>query len=61
RSEKLPPLIKRFDNKFGRLFQYNVWIFKDRSPEWVKENFPRFFKSYEEFWENRMVPGGKYH
>ncbi|KAK1947460.1 hypothetical protein P3T76_001470 [Phytophthora citrophthora] len=57
---KVPKMIQNRPNKLGRLAQYNRWIFKNKEPEYVLEKYPAFFKSYEEFFNNRMTRGYKY-
>ncbi|ETI33295.1 hypothetical protein F443_20013 [Phytophthora nicotianae P1569] len=58
---KVPSIIKNFsDNKFWRILQYNHWIFSNKTPEWVKENFPAFAKGFEKFYDNWMTWGYKY-
>ncbi|POM60680.1 Secreted RxLR effector peptide protein [Phytophthora palmivora] len=60
-AEKVPGIIKKFGDRWAyRIMQYNVWIFGNKTPEWVKANFPAYFDGYFLFYHNRMTRGYKY-
>ncbi|KAG7377686.1 hypothetical protein PHYPSEUDO_011158 [Phytophthora pseudosyringae] len=58
---KVPYFVKKFpDSWAGRILQYNAWIWKSRTPEWVEKRYPAFAKGYDLFYNNRMTGGYKY-
>ncbi|POM59352.1 hypothetical protein PHPALM_31929 [Phytophthora palmivora] len=59
--DPLPGVIKMFGNRWiFKIMQYNVWIFGNKTPEWVKANFPAYSRGYFLFYHNRMTRGYKY-
>ncbi|KAL3674788.1 hypothetical protein V7S43_000716 [Phytophthora oleae] len=58
---KVPYWVRKYPDSWkGRIMQYNSWIWTNKQPEWVMENFPGFFKGYDLFFNNRMTRGYKY-
>ncbi|KAL4163654.1 hypothetical protein KRP22_005082 [Phytophthora ramorum] len=58
RGITVPAAAKTFGAKLKRLALYNKWIFGNVKPEDVVAS--KYYAGYLKFYENRMVPGGKY-